>query len=153
MDPEIMGKLAEDLLSITPKVFRLIRNKLVRTTLTDIGVEITPLQFEIIRLLLEEGNLHAAEIGNRLEIAKAQMTKLIDGLVELNIIERIPDISDRRITKLALTKSGIALLKEHRDIVDNAVKETMSVLSDEELRELNNSLVRVRDILAKLEWT
>ncbi|MBN2238742.1 MAG: MarR family transcriptional regulator [Dehalococcoidales bacterium] len=152
MDKGILEKVTEDLLSIPPRVFRIVRNKLVRTTLTDIGAEITPHQFEIIRLLMEEGTMHVAEIGHRLEIAKAQMTKLIDRLEETGIIERVPDESDRRVTNIALTHSGIQLLEEHRRIIENAASETMSVLTDEELKDLYNSLRTLRDILVKLEW-
>lgn len=153
MDKGILEKVTEDLLSIPPRVFRIVRNKLIRTTLTDIGAEITPHQFEIIRLLLEEGTMHVAEIGQRLEIAKAQMTQLIDRLAEIEIIKRIPDPGDRRVTNIELTPEGHTLLRGHRFILENAVSEAMSVLTDEELEDLNKSLTTLRDILGKLEWS
>ena len=127
MDKDLLEKVTEELLSIPPRVFRIVRNKLIRTTLIDIGAEITPHQFEIIRLLMEEGNLHVAEIGQRLEIARAQMTKLLDGLEELTIIERLHDPTDRRIINISLTSEGIRLLEEHRKLIENAASETMSV--------------------------
>ena len=151
MDTRILERVTEDLLSIPPIVFRIVRNKFIRTTLTDIGAEITPHQFEIIRLLMEEGTMHSAEIGHRLEIARAQMTKLIDGLVELDIVERVGDESDRRATNIALTPQGINLLEEHKQIIENAVSEAMSSLTDEELEDLFGSLRKLRDILIKLE--
>jgi DNA-binding MarR family transcriptional regulator len=151
MDTRILERVTEDLLSIPPIVFRIVRNKFIRTTLTDIGAEITPHQFEIIRLLMEEGTMHPAEIGHRLEIARAQMTKLIDGLVELDIVERVGDESDRRATNIALTPQGINLLEEHKQIIENAVSEAMSSLTDEELEDLFGSLRKLRDILIKLE--
>jgi DNA-binding MarR family transcriptional regulator len=100
---------------------------------------------------MEEGTMHPAEIGQRLEIARAQMTKLIDRLVELDIVERVGDESDRRATNIALTPQGISLLEEHKQIIENAVSEAMSALTDEELEELFGSLRKLRDILIKLE--
>ena len=129
MNTKILERATEDLLSISPIVFRIVRNKFIKAALTDIGAEITPHQFEIIRLLMEEGTMHVAEIGHRLEIARAQMTRLIDRLVELNIVERVPDETDRRVTNIALTDEGVRLLDEHWQILVNAVSETMSSLS------------------------
>jgi DNA-binding MarR family transcriptional regulator len=151
MNDKILERLTEDLLSIPPIIFRVVRNKLIRTAITDIGAEITPHQFEIIRLLMEEGSLHVAEIGQRLQIAKAQMTRLIDRLVESKIVERKPGMTDRRITNIALTGQGIALLEEHRDCVTKAARETMSYLTEKELENLCDSLRKLRDILYKLE--
>jgi hypothetical protein len=48
---EILEKVAIDLLSIPPLIFREIRRKLIKTTLADIDVDITPLHFEILRLI------------------------------------------------------------------------------------------------------
>ncbi len=151
MNNEILERVAEDLLSVPPIIFRIVRNKLIRTTLTDIGAVITPHQFEIIRLLMEEGNLHVAEIGQRLQIARAQMTQLIERLVDLKIVDRKPDITDRRIINIALTSQGITLLEEHKNSVKRAVSETMSFLTEKELEELSDSLRKLRDILYKLE--
>ena len=151
MNNDILERVTEDLLSIPPIIFRIVRNKLIKTTLTDIGIDITPHQFEIIRLLMEEERLHVAEIGQRLQIAKAQMTQLIDKLVDLNIVERKPDLTDRRIINIMLTSQGRTLLEEHKNSVTSAVSETMSFLNDEELEDLSDSLRKLRDILFKLE--
>ncbi len=151
MDNDILERVTEDLMSIPPVIFRIVRNKFVRAALTDIGADITPHHFEIIRLLMEEGTMHVAEIGHRLEIARAQMTQLIDRLVELGIVERQPDTADRRTTNITLTTQGISLLEEHRHIVEEAIRETMSFLSDSELEELSGSLRKLWDILGKLE--
>jgi MarR family 2-MHQ and catechol resistance regulon transcriptional repressor len=151
VDNSILERVTEDLLSIPPVIFRIVRNKFVRAALTDIGVDITPHHFEIIRLLMEEGTMHVAEIGQRLEIARAQMTQLIEKLVDLGIVERQPDTNDRRITNISLTQQGISLLEEHKHIVEEAIREIMSFLSDDELSELSGSLRKLWSILGKLE--
>ncbi len=151
MRSDILGKVAEDLLSIPPLIGRKIRRKLIRTALANIDLDITPLHFEVIRLLEEEGALHVAEIGVRLQIAKAQMTQIIDKLVALNIIERKLDAADRRTINISLTDHGRIALKEHKNRLINAVRELMSCLTEAEIKELSDSLRKSRDILSKLQ--
>ena len=95
--------------------------------------------------------MHVAEIGQRLEIARAQMTQLIEKLVDLGIAERQADANDRRITNIAITQQGILLLEEHKHIVEEAIREMMVYLSDSELEELSTSLRKLWSILGKLE--
>jgi MarR family 2-MHQ and catechol resistance regulon transcriptional repressor len=139
------------LLSIPPLIFREIRRKLIKTALADIDVDITPLHFEILRLLEKEGKLHVAEIGEKLQVAKAQMTHLMERLADLNMIERKTDIADRRTINITLTGRGRAFLKEHKDRLVHTAMETMSRLTDEELEDLANTLNKLRDILSKLQ--
>lgn len=149
---DIQEKVAIDLLSIPALIFRGIRRKLIKTSLSesDIDVNITPLHFEILMLLEEEGTLHVAEIGSRLQIAKAQMTQLVRKLVDLNFIERTLDATDRRIINISLTEPGRKILAEHKQNVMASMQEIMSNLSDRELEELSISLKKLQAILLRL---
>lgn len=152
MQRDTLERVALDLLSIPPLIFRGIRKKVIKSALADIDVDITPLHFEIMMTLLEEaGTLHVAEIGERLQIARAQMTHLIDKLVDLNIVERKMDIADRRIINITLTGRGRVFLEEHKNRLVRTTIETMCQLPDEELKDLANTLRKLRDILSKLQ--
>ena len=74
MRDEILGRVNADLLSVPPLISRLIRKKLVSKNLGDPEIELKIPHFEIMRTLKEEGTLHPAEIGQKLFIARAQMT-------------------------------------------------------------------------------
>ena len=150
MREEILEKVAIDLLSIPPLIFREIRRKLIKTTLADVDAGITPLHFEIIRLLEKEGKLHITEIGDRLQIAKAQMTKLTDKLVDLELVERQTDFADRRTCIISLSRRGKAILEEHKTSIMNAIRESMGQLSDEDLKNLSDTLRKLQDTLSKL---
>ncbi len=151
MRGETLGKVASDLLSVPPLIFRLIRRKLVMTTLEDIDVDIKLLHFEIMKVLKEEGTLHPREIGERLLVAKAQMTHLVDKLVELGFVKREMDESDRRTINITLTDEGSRMVEEQAHIVINAVRENMAALTEDELEALSHSLRTLRDILFKLQ--
>jgi len=121
---DILEKVTTDLLSIPPLIFREIRRKLIKTTLTDIDAGITPHHFE--------------------------MTKLIDKLVDLELVERQTDVADRRTSIITLSPRGKAVLEEHRASLMNAIRETMGQLSDQDLKDLSDTLRRLQDILSKL---
>ena len=150
MSNDILDRITADLLSVPPLIFRGVRRRLLKTALDSINVDISPLHFEIMRLVQEDGTLHITEIGERLQVARAQMTHLIDKLVELGMVERQADSNDRRVTNIVLTGKGSAFLEEHGGNIKKATKETLSSLTDEELADLSDSLEKMRDILSKL---
>ncbi len=151
MGSDIPGTIAVDLLSIPPLVSRIIRKKLINLTLADVEIDIKFPHIEIMSVLKEEGTLHPAEIGKRLQIAKAQMTHLIDKLVELELVERNIGAEDRRTINITLTDRGRSFMDKQENIVFNAVEEYISDLEDNERETLSTSLRNLRDILLKLQ--
>ena len=151
MHNDIQRRIALDLLSVPPLVFRMVRRKVAMTTLADTNLDIKLLHFEIMRVLKDEGTLHPAKIGEKLLVAKAQMTHFIDKLVELDFVKREMGSDDRRTINLTLTDKGSKVLEEQDNLVINAMQENMSALSDKELEALSNSLCKLRDILFKLQ--
>jgi MarR family 2-MHQ and catechol resistance regulon transcriptional repressor len=149
MRSDILEKVSGDLLSIPPLIFRSTRRKIVKTTLSDMNI--THRHFEIMILLEEKGTLHVCEIGDKLQIAKAQMTKLIDRLVAMNLVERATGITDRRTFNVTLTEQARAILKEHKNSLMRTIQETMSRLTDEELESLSVSLRNLQTMLLKAQ--
>lgn len=149
MRSDILEKVSGDLLSIPPLIFRSTRRRLIKTTLSDMNI--THRHFEIMILLEEKGTLHVSEIGGKLQIAKAQMTKLIDRLVAMNIVERTTDITDRRTFNVTLTEQARAILQEHKNSLMRTIQETMSRLTDEELESLSVSLRNLQTMLLKAQ--
>ena len=151
MNNTTLGKVAVDLLSVPPLIFRLVRRKLIMTSVAEPDTDIKLLHFEIMRLLKEKGTLHPAEIGMQLQIAKAQMTHLIDKLVEKGFVVREMCADDRRTINVTLTEKGSRVLEEQDELVTRAIWDNMSSLSDTELEVLSSSLRTLRDILLKLQ--
>lgn len=139
-----------DLLSIPPLIFRGVRKKLIGRTASDFDVNISPHSFEIMRLLECEGTMHIAEIGERLQIARAQMTKLIDKLVWLKIVKRSVCREDRRQLNISLTPMGKKLLRERINNINEATRSILSALTDEELENISSLLRKLNDILSGL---
>jgi len=151
MRKDILERTAIDLLSVSPLIFRGVRRKLLKAALDSINVDVSPLHFEIMRLLEENETLHITEIGERLQVARAQMTHLINKLAELGMVERQADSADRRVTNIVLTDKGRDFLEEHGSNIWKATKELLSGLSDEELADLSASLEKLREMLSRLQ--
>jgi len=151
MRGENLGKVVIDLLSVPPLINRIIRRKLLMTTLADVEVDLKLLHFEIMRVLKDEGTMHPAKIGEKLLIAKAQMTHLIDKLVDLDFVKREMDSIDRRTFNITLTDKGRRVLEEQDNLVVCAVSDVMTSLSEKELESLSNALRNLRDILFRLQ--
>ena len=150
MGNTIIDSLTEDMLTIPPLIGRSIRRKLLKTAFNIINADISPLHFEIIKALEEAGTLHVAEIGERLQIPRPQMTHLIDRLVNQDIVARHADTNDRRAINIVLTGKGKAMIKEHDASIKASIKATLSCLTEEDLKELSLSLRKLRDIFSKL---
>ena len=151
MRDEVLVRASRDLLSIPGLIFRLIRRKLILTALAESQVDLKPLHIEIMKVLQDEGTPHPAKIGDKLFIAKAQMTHLVDHLVEMGLVRREIDPGDRRTLNLSLTAKGCRMLEEQDALVMNALRENMAALSEDELKTLSDSLRNLRDILSKLQ--
>lgn len=147
---DIQVRVTLDLLSVPPLIFRLVRQRVLTTTLADSNLDIKLLHIEIMHVLKDEGTMHPAKIGEKLLIAKAQMTHLIDKLVELGFVKREMCADDRRTLNISLTEKGLKTLEEQDKIVLNAMNDNMSSLSDTELESLSNSLHNLSDVLFKL---
>jgi len=146
----ILDSVVKDLLSITPLIRRSIQRKLVRTAFAQIESDLSLPHLEIIKTLQEEGRKHIAEIGERLQIPKPQMTHLIDRLENLKMVTRQADTTDRRVTNITLTDKGRTIAEELDRVITDSIREKLSCLTDEELRELSVSLRKLGDILTKL---
>jgi DNA-binding MarR family transcriptional regulator len=153
MKRDVLEKAALDLLQIPPLINRSVRRAITMTAAldTDLELNVTHQQFEVIVLLDEEGTLQVAEIGRKLQIAKAQMTQVMDKLSDLGLIERKTNPADRRAINVSLSDRGKTVLEANKERLRNAVKETMAAISDEDLAELSASLRKVQDIMAMID--
>jgi DNA-binding MarR family transcriptional regulator len=149
MRNDILEKVSIDLLSIPPLIFRATRKKITEIPFSQADINITPHHLEIMKLLEEEGTLHVSQIGERLHIPKAQMTKLIDRLVTLNIVGKKLGTDDRRTYQITLRKQARTDFKEFKYKMMVTIKEIMSSFTDENLENLSVSLRNLRDVLLK----
>src|SRR6266478_3026539 len=80
--------------------------------------------FGVLEVLLHKGSQSVSEIGRRIELTSGSITTAIDRLEQRGLVERSADAGDRRVKKVALTRSGSALITrifdKHKADLDDA---------------------------------
>ena len=70
------------------------------------GIQLAPTHLKVMRLLNEKQPCTAHELAILLERDKAQVTRLLQGLVDQSLIEKRPNPSDKRSQLLLLSDYG-----------------------------------------------
>ena len=144
MKNDRLDRAADDLLTMMP-----FYHKHIMKT----GYGITGLQsaqYRVLGVLMKAGTLPVSEIGRRLYISKPYMTALIDTLIEGGLVQRQPDLNDRRVINITITEQGKKYLKQSVSLYKKDLKELLSILGDAELEDLCTSLESLKAILAKI---
>ena len=105
--------------------------------------ELTPSDYAVLSTLRRAGppyQLSPSELYTVLERSSGGMTKMLNRLEGLGLIERIPDPEDRRSIRVLLTESGVALQEEIFNVFLSRTQELLHSVSPGKLREIDNSL-------------
>ena len=92
----------------------------------------------------QERRLSMTEISRSLKVTMTNVTKLIEGLVGLGLVERIEDEADKRKTWACLTPEGEQVMKDLLPETARKVEQTWSCLTAQEKRQLIHLLSKVK---------
>jgi DNA-binding MarR family transcriptional regulator len=102
-------------------------------------------QLQLLSVLKQDGGiLTTGEIGQAMVKASQTITGLVDRLEEPGLVERVFNRSDRRKTWVRLTEKGERKLEDAMPVASRLAEEISSVLTDEELRELQAKTGKLR---------
>ncbi len=113
--------------------------------------DITPQQYNVLRILrgaAPEG-LPTLQIAERMLERTPGVTRLIDRMELKGLVERKRCTEDRRRVWCRITEQGLALLARLDEPMARADEALFSVLDEDELRALVDSLDRIRAALAE----
>lgn len=102
---------------------------------------------QVLAMLNDNGSMNVSEISRRLGIAKPNITPLIDRLIADQFVERSRDDADRRMVNVHICPAGVARLQEIRVKMRELVGEWATSLSITDLRNLNQSLTTITQVL------
>lgn len=107
---------------------------------------ITAQQYNALRLLREvlPTGLPTLALAKKLISRAPDITRLLNKLVERNLIERERKVSNRRVVEVHITPSGVRLLKELDPLVADTNARQLGHLSQSELRSLIEALRKAR---------
>lgn len=130
-------------------VFGIIYRNLIRDEEDNVSVN-TNSQSALLSVLLRNGPTRMSEIGKILKVSKPNITFLVDKLEEQGLISRENDKDDRRAINILLTEKGRRVIEESKSSLYRKIIGKLSLLSEEDLQNLQVSLETSFGILEKL---
>jgi len=102
-------------------------------------------QLQLLSVLKQNGSsLTTGEIARAMVKASQTMTGVVDRLEAQGLVERRYDRSDRRKVWVRLTEKGERRWEDAMPVANRLVEEVFSVLTDEQLRELQAQTDKLR---------
>jgi DNA-binding MarR family transcriptional regulator len=139
-----------DFLDRLPILHRSFHKDIMKAMRENLGEGISRYHLEVVKTLEDCGTLHVTEIGEMLLISKPQMTRLIDELIDLGMVERQPDETDRRKLNISLTQKGRGTGERFRETIRGVIKNRLSHLPEKDLEELSAALKTVLEVGLKV---
>lgn len=100
-------------------------------------------QFAALSALSDLGPSAQRDVGDRLGLDPSDLVRLMDGLLQAGLIDRVRDAEDRRRYRITLTPAGRASLREARNTVAKAEQEALAPLTEAERARLHELVVKV----------
>jgi len=119
---------------------RLAVLRLSRRLRQEAAGEVTPSQLSALTVLSARGELTLGELAAIERIAPPSMTRIAARLESRGLLERRSDASDRRIARVAVSKTGQALLDETRSRRDAYLSTRLAEFTEEERRVLDQAI-------------
>jgi DNA-binding MarR family transcriptional regulator len=101
----------------------------------------------LLMILSHHDGLTHSEIAQKMNISPAAVTKIIQRMEKLNYVQRFPDPSDERISRVFLQEEGKAVIQQIRRSFDEIDGIIIAGLSEDECETLKSLLLRVLDNL------
>ena len=115
--------------------------KIVREDVKQYGLNIT--EFAVLELLYNKGDQQIHRIRERVLIASSSISYVVDKLEEKGCVTRIRNQQDKRIINASLTQQGRRIMDEIFPKHAETIQSTFSILTDEELQTLQNTLKKL----------
>src|SRR5580698_5345755 len=112
--------------------------------------DITPRQFNILRILRGEGKpLSTLQIRQRMLDKMSDTSRIVDRLVRKSLVRKTPNAEDRRLVDVTITPRGRKLL-EKIDPLEDEMDRMMATLSPDEASTLSRLLDKLRNVQSVL---
>jgi len=97
-------------------------------------------EFRCLGLFGEERYLTAKSIAHRMNVVKSRVSKIIDGLIKKNLIQRIKDPEDSRVQLLSLTAEGQKKINEINGFLEEVYAEVLSRMEPDQRQAMLTNL-------------
>ncbi len=89
-------------------------------------------EFRCLVLFQDERYLTAKSIAHKMNVVKSRVSKIIDGLIKKNLIQRIDDPEDSRVKLLSLTPEGQKKINDIKQFMENVYSQVLSQMAPDQ---------------------
>jgi DNA-binding MarR family transcriptional regulator len=122
-------------------------NRMLSELRRRLAADCTLPRFDLLANLEREDGQTLAALSRRMLVTAGNLTGLVDRAERDGVVERRPDPSDRRLSRVFLTSRGRELVQGLIPAHAHHVSELLSMLDATERRELRRLLGKLRDSL------
>ena len=102
--------------------------------------ELPDAEFRCLGLFANERYLTAKSIAHKMNVVKSRVSKIIDGLIRKNLIQRIRDPEDSRVQLLSLTPDGQKKLNEINSFMNEVYGQVLSRMAPDQRQAMLTNL-------------
>ncbi|RII33008.1 MarR family transcriptional regulator [Clostridium chromiireducens] len=114
------------------------------------NIEITPLFSKILNFIHFEGTTTVSRISKKLNISVPNTSRSINTLYNLGYLIKNKDEKDKRIVYISLSNKSLNIILSVASAEEEAFLERFNVLSNEEVSELSQSLLKAQNLIIKM---
>lgn len=108
-------------------------------------------RLEILRAIDELGPCRVQDLCDRIGISVGAVSRLTDRLAADGLCERLPDVNDRRSSRIVLTARGRSALASTESDVSFALSELLTGIDPDVVAAATASLTQIRKHLLRIE--
>ena len=140
-------KLAWQILTVAP----VLKKRLFRPDFEQATSQLPLSYAQVLATLNIEESMTVTEISERFDIAKPNITPLIDRMIEACYVKRVRNYADRRVVHVIILDKGREKVKEMVSSLMTTISGWAQAISDEDMVKVTDSIDVIRTVLAKSE--
>ena len=130
-----VSELANLIFAYYPKLRKMYRNLV---SIKDIPLSMT--QLTCLYIIHHSDGLSMSELASDLNMSNQQLTKIVDALVEFEMVERICDEKNRRKFYARMAPKGKELMQSLKQEVDKKLSHALGKKSEDEIDKLYSAM-------------
>jgi len=137
MQEDDIERGAEKLIFILPDISKAFR---MQPPGKFFNINISISELSVLHYLFFKTKPSMSEMGKDLSVDSSTLTRIVDKLVKKNLIVRKPDLEDRRVVRVAMSRKGRAIGEKFKQERKEKVKSILKQMMPEERNTFLNLL-------------
>lgn len=106
---------------------------------------LSPLAIELLRAVVEAGEIRASDLANRLFVTKTSISRYVNEMLNERLLTQRPDPSDGRATLLSVSSAGRRALEKRENRRSTVLRELCAGWPERDVATLTALLQRLND--------